>query len=164
MYKKIAIFSASCIIIDQIIKAIVASLISLNTEIKIISDFFYLTNAHNDGGAWSLFSGNVFMLIVVGFLALFFVYFAFVKGKKLAKFEILVVILLIGGIIGNLIDRIFLGYVIDYLGFIFFGYYFPIFNFADICIVVSVSLMLMMTIKEEIICRRSSSKKALMKE
>ena len=159
MYKKIAILSTVCIIIDQIIKATVTNMISLNTETKVISDFFYLTNVHNDGGAWSLFSGNVFMLIIVGFLALFFVYFAFIKGKELSKLEILVVTLLIGGIIGNLIDRIFLGYVVDYLGFIIFGYYFPIFNFADICIVVSVGFMLMLTIREEIICRRLNSKK-----
>ena len=50
--------------------------------------------------------------------------------------------LIIGGIIGNLIDRIFLNHVIDFLSFNIFGYYFPIFNIADICIVCGILLLL----------------------
>ena len=58
--------------------------------------------------------------------------------------------LLIGGIAGNLIDRIIYGYVIDYLSFNFGSYYFPIFNFADICIVLAALIILIRTIKESL--------------
>lgn len=53
---------------------------------------------------------------------------------------------MIGGILGNLFDRIIYGYVIDYLDFYIFGYNFPIFNIADICIVISVILIIIDTL------------------
>jgi signal peptidase II len=132
--------------------------ISFNTEVSVIPDFFYLSNVHNEGGAWSLFSGNVPILIVVAILALVFIFYTFIKDKQLYKTEIVIVTMLIGGIMGNLVDRIIWGYVIDYLGFIIFGYYFPIFNLADIFIVISIGLMLITTIKEEVLCKRLESK------
>ena len=55
--------------------------------------------------------------------------------------------LLIGGILGNLFDRIIYGYVVDYLDFYFFNYNFPIFNIADICIVCSVVLIIIDTLR-----------------
>ena len=57
--------------------------------------------------------------------------------------------LLFGGIIGNLIDRIFYGYVIDFLDFTIFGYDFPVFNFADICIVSGIFLLIIAICKKE---------------
>lgn len=55
--------------------------------------------------------------------------------------------ILLGGIIGNLIDRIIYGYVIDYLNFNIFGYNFPVFNFADICIVISIFIIIIEILK-----------------
>lgn len=159
MYKKIAVFAIIFIIADQLLKLLVSNTIILNDSISVISSFFYLTNVHNEGAAWSMFSGNVWILAIVGVLALIFVYFAFLKNKQLSKLEIIIYSFLIGGIVGNLIDRIFLGYVIDYLGFIIIDYYFPIFNLADIGIVISIGLILITTVKEEILCKKSESKK-----
>ena len=59
------------------------------------------------------------------------------NNVKLKNIDKIIYGILLGGIIGNLIDRVLYGYVIDYLSFNIFGYSFPIFNFADICIVLS---------------------------
>lgn len=154
MYKKLTLLSIFFIVIDQIIKLVVSNLISYQEEIKIIPNFFYLTNVHNEGAAWSILSGNVLFLALLGILALIFIYYFFIKGKTLTKLETVLYSLLIGGIVGNFIDRLFLGYVVDYLGVILIDYYFPIFNFADIAIVISIFIMMFLSIKEELACRK----------
>lgn len=155
MYKKLTIFSVLFIMMDQIIKILISNVISYQEEIEIIPHFFYITNVHNDGAAWSILSGNVLLLALLGIVALVLIYYFFLKGKTLSKLEIVIYSLLIGGIVGNFIDRIFLGYVIDYLGVILINYYFPIFNFADIGIVISVFLMIILSVKEELACKKS---------
>ena len=129
--KKITVISFICIIIDQLIKIIVTNNIALNTELIIIDNFFSLTNVQNDGAAFSILSGNRIFLICVSLCALILLYFLFVKDKKLKNIDKIIYGVLLGGIIGNLIDRVLYGYVN------IFGYSFPIFNFADICIVLS---------------------------
>ena len=66
----------------------------------------------------------------------------FIRNKKLNKFESINYGLLTGGIIGNLLDRIIYGYVIDFLDFNIIGYNYPIFNLADSFIVISIILII----------------------
>ncbi len=159
MYKKLTIFSILFVLMDQVVKMLVSNFIPYQGEIKIIPNFFYITNVHNEGAAWSLFSGNVFILALLGLVALLLIYYFFIKGKELNKWEILLYSLLIGGITGNFIDRIFLGHVVDYIGVILGSYYFPIFNIADIGIVVSVFMMIIFSIREELVCKKSKLQK-----
>lgn len=159
MNKKLALFSTIFIVLDQLIKILISNTIELNESIDVIKNFFSIANVHNFGAAWSMFDGSVIMLIVVGLIALVFIYFTFLHKKKLNKLEEVTYSLLIGGIIGNLIDRIVLGYVVDYLSFNIFGYMFPVFNLADIGIVVSVFLIIIISIQEEIECKKLKSKK-----
>jgi len=140
--KKIGLINIICILIDQITKLIVTSNFELNHSISLIDNFFSLTFVRNNGAAWSIFSGNRLFLIIIGFLAIILIYKYFIKNRKLRKFEIITYGLLLGGIIGNLIDRIVFGYVIDFLDFLIFGYNFPVFNLADTFIVVSVFLII----------------------
>lgn len=154
MYKKLTIYSIIFVIADQLIKLIISNLVAYQSSINIIPNFFYITNVHNDGAAWSILSGNVILLAILGVVALVLIYYFFLKGKILSKLEIFLYSLLIGGIVGNLIDRIFLGYVVDYIGVILINYYFPIFNFADIGIVISILMMMIISIKEEYACRK----------
>ena len=160
MYKKIGLFSLLFVIVDQVIKLIVSHLITLNTEIKIIPGFFYLANVHNEGAAFSVLNGSRLFLIIITIVAMAVIYYSFIKDKKLDNKNIFIVSMLMGGIIGNLIDRIIHGYVVDYLGFIFGSYYYPIFNFADICIVVSIAIMIFISFKEDV-WKKSKSKKKL---
>lgn len=153
MYKRLTIYSIILIVIDQVIKLVVNSSLKLYESITIIKKFFNITYVQNKGAAWSILSGNRFLLIGIAIIALFLIFMFFVKNKKLSKLEIIFYSLLIGGIVGNLIDRVIYGYVVDYLDFNIFGYNFPIFNFADICIVISVVLILVKSIKEEL-CKK----------
>ena len=155
MNKRFGLFSIIFIILDQIIKILISNSLELNGSISIIPNFFEVTRVHNYGAAWSMFSGNVLMLIIIGLIALIFIYMAFVHKKDLNKLEVVTYSLLIGGIIGNLIDRVVLGYVVDYLSFNIFGYMFPVFNLADMGIVISVALIILLSIQEEIKCKKS---------
>jgi len=150
MYKKLSIFSIIVIIIDQLLKYFISNSMNLYEYKTIIKDFFYITHVHNTGAAWSILSGNTFLLIAIAFIAFFLIIIFFIKDQKLNNLDIAIYSLLIGGIIGNLIDRIIYGYVIDYLDFIIFKYDFPVFNLADICIVLSVILLIIKYIKEEV--------------
>ena len=127
---------------DIIIKLIISFNFTLNKSIELIPDFFYLTYTHNDGAAWSILSGKTFLLIIISFFVIIgLIYFVY-KNKPTDKITAIGYILLLGGAIGNLIDRMIYGYVIDYLDFYIFNYHFPIFNLADSCIVIGVILYL----------------------
>lgn len=153
MYKKITIFSLIFILIDQVLKIFLSSYIKLYESITILKNFFALTLVHNTGAAFSMFQNNKFLLIMIAIVALLLIVFFFIKDKKLNNIYIFIYSMLIGGIIGNLIDRIVYGYVIDYLDFYIFNYHFPIFNFADVLIVVSIMILLIISIKEEV-CKK----------
>lgn len=147
MQKKLYGLSFIFVIIDQIIKYVISNNIILNTNITIIDKFFYLTNVHNDGAAFSILSGNVIFLILMTIISLVVIYFLFIKDKTTSKIEKVFISMLLGGIIGNFIDRLIHGYVIDYLETIIFNYHFPIFNFADICIVLGIIGIMLVGIK-----------------
>ncbi|MBR1376821.1 MAG: signal peptidase II [Bacilli bacterium] len=146
--KKLSIVSLISIILDRIIKILVVSLIT--SPIVIINDFFNITPAYNYGAAWSVFNGQRLFLILISIIVLVLIYFIFIKGKKLKKMESITLGLLTGGIIGNLIDRVIYGYVIDYLDFKIFGYDYPIFNLADTFIVISVILLIFIVYKGDL--------------
>ena len=145
--KRVVIFSLIIFIIDQLVKLVVGFCIDLNTSISVINNFFNLSNVHNYGAAFSILYGNRIFLIIVSIFALVFVYYFMLKNKELSKLDIAIYSLLIGGILGNMFDRIVYGYVVDFFDFHIFGYDFPVFNIADICIVISVFLILCDTIR-----------------
>lgn len=139
--KKILPISLLFVVIDQVVKILVISKLALQQSIIIINNFFNITYVRNTGAAWSILSGNVLLLIMISVLALVTIYYYLIKDKDLNKIDIVSYSMLIGGIIGNLIDRIVHGYVIDYLDFKIFNYNFPIFNIADTLIVISIIII-----------------------
>ncbi len=145
--KKLYGVALGTIIFDQLIKNILLLLMSFGESKKVIADFFNITLIGNTGAAFSILSSNTLLLIVISVIALNFIYFFLIKGKKLNNLEQITYGLLIGGIIGNLVDRVAHGQVIDYLDFSIFGYNFPIFNLADIAIVVAMILLVVQIIK-----------------
>lgn len=145
--KKIVFLSLLIFIIDQIVKIIIGFNIPLNSSITIIKNFFYISNVHNYGAAFSIFNGNRIFLIIVSLFALIFVYHYMLKNKEHSSLEICIYSLLIGGILGNLFDRIVYGYVVDFFNFYIFNYNYPIFNIADVCIVVSIFLIIFDTLR-----------------
>ena len=139
--KKIGIISLIVIIIDRILKVLVTNNFVLNVRNKIIDGFFYITNCHNEGAAFSLFSGNVLFLIFITLIVLFLIYRT-INKENVNKIGVLAYGLLLGGILGNLYDRIFYGYVIDYLDFVIFKFNFAIFNLADAAIGIGAILLI----------------------
>ena len=133
-------------IVDQLIKMGVSS---LSNNIEVIKDFFYITYAENTGAAFSILNNSRFFLILMGICAIIMIFIFFIKNKKQTKLSIASYGILLGGIVGNLFDRIKYGYVIDYLDFKIFGYNFPIFNLADIAIVIGCFLLIIMIIMED---------------
>ena len=141
--KKVFLISLFICLLDQIIKIIISSSLAFSQTIKIINNFFSITYLYNTGAAWSILSGNRLFLVLTGIITLAIIYFFLLKNNPLnKKLEYFAYGLLIGGILGNLIDRIRIGYVIDYLEFNIFNYNFPVFNLADSCIVIAVFLLL----------------------
>lgn len=139
--KKILPISLLLVVIDQIVKIRVINKMTLQQSIIVINNFFNITYVRNTGAAWSILSGNVLLLIMISVIALGVIYYYLIKDKELNKINIISYSMLIGGIIGNLIDRIVHGYVIDYLDFKIFNYNFPIFNIADTLIVISIIII-----------------------
>ena len=147
--KRIMLFSVIIFIIDQIVKLFVGFSLDLNTSITVFNNFFYISNVHNYSAAFSILYGNRIFLVLVSVITLVLVYYFLLKNKKFSWSNIIFYSLLIGGILGNLFDRIIYGYVVDYLDFYIFGYNFPIFNVADMCIVVAVILAMIDIIRSE---------------
>lgn len=129
------------LLIDQLIKQLVASKMYLGQSIEIISNFFNITYITNNGAAFNILSGNKILLILIAVATTIYILKNIKKTKEKYLYEILV-----AGILGNLIDRLFRGEVIDYLEFIIFGQNMAIFNFADACIVVSCIILLILEV------------------
>lgn len=135
--KKICLLSVIFILIDRVIKILVQSFLT-SKGIYLIDHFFYVTYVKNDGAAFSILEGKQVLLIILGILAsILIVYYVKKSNSKNIGYS-----LLLGGIIGNVIDRMVFGFVIDYLGFIIFNKVMPIFNFADMLIVFGAILIL----------------------
>lgn len=147
--KKIIGLSSLFLIVDIVVKLIIENILVLNNSIKIIDNFFYLTYVRNIGAAWSILSGKVNFLIIFSLIIIIFLFIYLYKKKEYSKLEELGYSLLLAGAIGNLIDRIFYGYVIDYLDFYIFNYDFPIFNIADSCIVIGIMLLFISSWREK---------------
>ncbi|MFI3260426.1 MAG: signal peptidase II [bacterium] len=146
MKKKVFIISLIIFILDQILKFLVN--FYLMSEFDIIPGFFSLKLAYNNGAAFSIFSGNVTFLIIMNLLIFVFL-FKYMKNFKKTFRNTLAFGLVFGGLFGNVIDRIRLGYVVDYLKFVFFGNTFPIFNLADTCLCIGMLLIIIAVIKKE---------------
>lgn len=149
MYKKLFIFTIIFVLLDQLSKGLVNICFNLNESIEIIPNFFNLTYVHNQGAAFSIFTGARWLFIIIAIIALNIIFIFFIRDKKLKNSEIVTYSLLIGGIIGNLIDRILYGYVVDFLDFTIFGYNFAIFNLADSFIVIAIIILLILALGEK---------------
>ena len=143
------IISIILLCIDQISKLLVVNLLTKTNSIAIIKNFFYLTYINNDGAAFSILVGKRVLLILIAVLVIVMLIRYIKKNNIQNKLELVSISLIIGGSLGNLIDRVVRGYVIDFLDFKIFNYNFPIFNLADTFIVIGVFLLLLKEIRKE---------------
>lgn len=138
----IIILGVIFLIIDQASKLLVIKLLNPGDSITIIKNFFYIKYTNNTGAAFSILLGKRIFLIVVAILIIGILLYYIKKNKVDGKLNIIAFSLIIGGSLGNLIDRIVRGYVVDFISIKLGSYNFPIFNVADTLIVVGVFLLL----------------------
>lgn len=116
--------------------------------IEIIPGFFYLCYVANTGAAWSMFAGHGEWLALLAVVALLGIYL-FRETLELAKVRYQICFgIMAGGILGNLVDRVLHGHVIDFLDFRFGSYNYPVFNIADSGIFIGVALYMLNSIRD----------------
>ena len=147
LYNRINYFLLSIIviIIDQITKHI----ISINNKSLINKDliFFNLDYVKNFGAAFNIFNGNRIFLSVLSIIVAIFIIYLFLNNNNISKIDLLSYSFILGGTIGNGLDRIIKGYVIDLINLKFIN--FPVFNVADISINVGIILIAYSFIKNK---------------
>ena len=132
------ILLAGCIGLDQLLKWWVTSHLEVGQSAPLLPGVVQLTRLHNTGAAWSSFSGKTGLLAAVTVLLLAAVVYLVVKKIVRHPLGLSAAMLVLGGGIGNMIDRICRGYVVDMFDLEFMSY--PIFNLADCFVVVGVIL------------------------
>ena len=161
---KIILFSVIFVIgvlLDQISKIIIKNNLEYLEEIPVIKGFFSISYVINTGAAWSFLNEHTWLLTIISIVSCTLcTYFLF--SKKYAKDNIfyqLGLSLIIAGGFGNLIDRAFYQGVVDFLDFIIFGYDFPTFNIADICVVSGVVGLAIWMLQEEKAVKKAQKEK-----
>ena len=136
---------------DQLTKIIASNLLMEYESYEIIDHFFYFTFIYNPGMAWGTFEGMRWLFVIITPLILLFILRIFVYSKKHEVFTRAGMILVFAGAIGNWIDRLIIGEVRDFIHFIIpiIEYDFPIFNIADIAVVVGMGLVVLEVIIQE---------------
>ena len=145
-----AFFAIILITADQLFKLMAVNEIKPYGQVHIIENFFSLHYAENTGSAFSMFAdkpwGIYFLSGVSLVLGLVIMIFMFIAARRSMHMISLAFCLLFSGAVGNLIDRVRLRYVVDYIRFDFGTYTFPIFNFADMCAVIGTILLIFIII------------------
>lgn len=132
------------VIADQAVKYWAVTSLKEIGQIKLLEGFFSLTYVENRGAAFGFLEGGKWFLIILTLAVIIFaiIYYIKIRNDKEKWWLKIAIVMICGGGIGNLIDRLFRGFVVDFLDFIIFGYDFPVFNIADILIVVGTALLM----------------------
>ncbi|MBN2702788.1 MAG: signal peptidase II [Pontiellaceae bacterium] len=139
------IIGISVVLLDQITKQLIRASFCYRDSLPIIDGFFNLVYVRNDGAAWNILSGHGIILVLISSVVLVLVLIyrrSFLTDSLLHR---IILGILIGGIAGNLIDRIRFGWVTDFLDFEFGSYHYPSFNVADSAICIAVGLYMIST-------------------
>jgi len=133
-------------ICDQLLKSWVASSIVLGGSKQLIPGIIELTNLRNSGAAWSIFEGQQTFFTIITIVAIIVIgYFIWQYRKNIPM--LIGLSLIMAGIIGNFIDRLRQGYVVDMFETTFIN--FPIFNIADMCLTIGVIWLIICILKEK---------------
>lgn len=132
------------IIADQITKYFVLQNVSMTETIPIVSGFLNLVYVKNPGAAFSMLADKTYLLSVISIVVCFFLIWFLVTRTEKSKLLTVSVAMILGGAVGNLIDRLLRGYVVDYIELCFVN--FPVFNLADIAITCGAILLMIYVI------------------
>ena len=128
------------VLLDQLTKQWIRSIFVYGESRPVIDGFFNLVYVRNDGAAWNILSGQSIILILISVVVLVLL-IIYRRSFLQEQFSHRILLgLMVGGIVGNLIDRIRFGWVTDFLDFQFGTYHYPSFNVADSAICIAVGL------------------------
>lgn len=135
----------SVLFLDQLTKFLAARFLQLNTSLILIKNFLNLSLVHNRGAAFGILKNQLFVFVIISLLAIALILYH-LKDKKRSRLSSISLSLILGGAVGNLIDRLRFGFVIDFLDFRVW----PVFNVADSAITIGVVLL-----SWELLCRKN---------
>jgi signal peptidase II len=145
-YWILLIFCIGILLLDQWTKSMVVQELPLYQRVNVIQGFFDLTHVRNTGGAFGIFGGEKgglgsILFVVVSLIAIGAIVVLFLKIKENEKTLAIAFSLILSGAVGNLIDRLRYGEVVDFLDFHLSSYHWPAFNVADSAICIGIGLM-----------------------
>jgi len=145
-YWVLLIFCFGILLPDQWTKYVIVQKFRLYQGVEVIHGFFNIIHVRNTGGAFGIFGGEKggigsILFVVVSLIAIGAIVFLFVKTKENEKTLTLSFSLILSGAMGNLIDRLRYGEVVDFLDFHLSAYHWPAFNVADSAICIGIGLM-----------------------
>lgn len=146
MYIPLFLISSLVVIVDQLLKFIVTKVLVYSESVPIIDGFFSLTLVYNTGAAFGILRGRRGLFLILPILTIVLVLGLYVKTKERQMLWIPLGLLL-GGTIGNLIDRLRCGFVIDFFDIYLGSWHWPAFNIADSCICLGVLLLFLQMLK-----------------
>lgn len=139
------LISAVCVLIlDQVTKYIIIEKLPISSEIEVIRGFFYITHVKNTGAAFGLFQDSTRTLTIISIVAIVLIIILKIMLKLNYAFYNVSLGFILGGALGNLIDRYFVGEVTDFLNFTFW----PVFNIADSFIIIGFCLIIILILRE----------------
>ncbi|MEW5735224.1 MAG: signal peptidase II [Thermodesulfobacteriota bacterium] len=143
---RLLLISGGVAVADQVVKLLVNAGVEMGRRIPVVAGFFDLTHWHNQGGAFGLLASQGpavrgFFFFFLSFLAVVLLAYLYRKTPAASRWFSVALCLTLGGAVGNLIDRVRLGYVDDFLLFYVNGYYWPAFNVADAAVTVGAFML-----------------------
>jgi signal peptidase II len=137
------------ILLDQISKWLIVSRMDFGDSITIINNFLYITSHRNRGAAWGILQGQMWLFYVITLIVIFAIIFYMQKAAKGKWLLGVSLAFMLGGAIGNFIDRVIRKEVVDFIHTYIFGYNFPVFNIADSALCIGVVLLMIVMLRDE---------------
>lgn len=142
------IVAIAILIIDQVTKRIIATTMNIGDSYEVIPNFLNITSHRNNGAAWGILSGKMGFFYIITIVILIVLVLFYIKEAKYNLFMQVAISLLFAGALGNFIDRLVNGEVVDFVDTIIFGYDFPIFNVADSSLTIGVLFIIIALLKD----------------
>lgn len=136
------------ILVDQFTKWLIVTYMEYGDSISVIQDVLYITSHRNRGAAWGMLQNQMWFFYLITIVFVIAIVYYLKKFGKRDKLLGVALGLILGGALGNFIDRVFRKEVVDFIHTYIFSYNFPVFNVADSSLCIGVALLFIQTLME----------------
>ncbi len=143
------VIAAFIIALDQFTKWLIVKNMNIGDSIPVIENILYITSHRNKGAAWGILQGQMWLFYVITVVVIIGIVYYIRKAAGGNRLLGVSLGFMLGGAIGNFIDRVYRQEVVDFIHTYIFSYNFPVFNIADSALVIGVSLLMFQMLKEE---------------